>query len=216
MNTKNTTAQTYSSRIITFILCAALGACANPGKISPQNRAAIRTVQTVNPPKGAQSGLYADATSEAALQAGAQLGLAGLLIGAAIASHDINSEVDRWATITHGQESRVLQLVRRGVEKQFVQTGKLRFAANAPVDAQLTFAGIDFGVRHMGHQRFNAAISATVQLKKPNGQVVWQKLDTATSVNSLALEQYRQNPKAYATGLEEAAQQLAQKIVSAY
>ena len=80
MNTRNTPLSTHLTRFLATILCLALGACANPGKISPQDRAAIHTVKTVNPPKGAQPNLYSDMTSEAAARAGSQLGLAGALV----------------------------------------------------------------------------------------------------------------------------------------
>lgn len=195
---------------------AGLGGCANGSKISPQNRAAIRTVQILSPPNGAEGGIYGDKTTGAAAVVGAQFGLIGGFVGGAIAASNIKSGVKRWAPVTGGRQAQVLQLVRGGVEKQFVESGKLRVSAQGPSDARLAFTSITYGVSHGGKQRFHAAVSAALQMEKPDGKVVWKTGAFATSADQRTIQEFQQHPEAYSAALGDAAGQVVRKLVEAY
>jgi len=206
-----------SQRLLVITLCASLlSACAGPGKISPQNRAAIHSLRCINPPQGAEASCYSDRTSEVAGMVGAQFGLVGGLVGGAIAASDINAGVQRWAPLTSGRQNEVMQLVRAQVEKEFVQSGKLRCMANGATDAQLEFKRIGYGVCHAGSQQFHVIIIAEVEMKKPDGKVIWRTSSSGKSNTGRTLQEYKQNPQLYADGLKEVAEALAAKLVSAY
>lgn len=206
----------HASRLLLLLLCAALGACASPTKISAKNRAAIQTVQIVNPSLGARANVYNDSTSIAAVEAATWIGPIATIIATKSVEGHIESGVKRWAVVTKGQEARVLQLVRQSLEKQFVQAGKLRFSDQGPTDARLQFKSLVYGVSHAGNQRFQVTVEALIVMLK-DGQEVWKPIFfTATSSSSNTLEEYQRSPQAYAAGLDEAAQKLARSIVAAY
>jgi len=206
-----------SLRPLALLLCvASLCACAGPGKISAQNRAAIHSMRLINPPQGAEADCYSDSTSQAAGMVGAQFGLIGGLVGGAIAASDINAGVQRWAPLTSGRQDEVLQLVRNQVEKEFLQSGKVHCLPNGASDAQLEFKRIGYGVTHAGAQHFRVIIVASVEMKKANGEVVWRTSSSAESSACRTLEEYKQDPKTYTDSLQEVAESLAAKLITAY
>ncbi len=202
-----------TSRLVALALCASLVACANPAKISPQNRAAIKQVQLTNPPKGVQGNAYLDNTSAGALAAGAQFGLVGALVGGSIAVANANAGVKRWKGITGGREGRVLQAFRDNLQREFARAGKFKFGV--PADAELAITGLTYGVAHAGKQKFNVVVQGGLQMKR-GGKAVWTKFDTGTSSAPLSQEEFQANPKAFGAALEEAVQSLSQKLAGAY
>lgn len=203
-------------RILTLCLCATLGACANLGKNSPENRATIHTVRLVNPTKGAKADYYMDRTATASQVAGLPFGSAGAAVGRGIATLDVQSGQTRWTPITKGHEARALQFVRENVEKEFLLSGKLRCQTNDAPDAQLIFTRISYGVTQNGGMGFKVIIIAEAEMKTLDGATIWKTTSSGMSSASLPREQYRQDPKAFSSGLEVAAQNLAAKLVAAY
>ncbi len=203
------------ARTISLILCVALGACVNR-KVSPATRAAIRTASMVNPPNGAEAKFYGDQTNATTAAVGSAFGLIGGLVAAGVMASNTKAGLQRWESVAASKRSLVLARVREHTAREFGRAAGIRFADSGVPNAKLVFVRIEYGVQHNGDQRFAAAISSEVQIKRPADKSVWRGVAIGLSTTSRTLEEFQRDPRAFELALDEAAGKLAQELASHY
>lgn len=203
-----------ASRLLVVILCLGLAGCG--GRISAENRAALRKVQLVTPPSGATAAIYSDRTSTGAAMAGSAFGLVGGLIAAGVVAKNSEAGLKRWSPVLAGKDAEVLARIRSEVEKRFSASAGIRFAEAGPQDGKLVFKNLSYGIIQSGGQDFVVSITSSVEMQKASGEAVWQCFGNGISTTKRTLEQYQQEPAAFPTALNEAVAAFAQNLVERY
>lgn len=194
-------------RITTLFLVSVtlLSGCASKGVLSPQDRAAFRGVRVATPPPVTTAVLYADRTSAAAMTAGAPLGIAGALVGGAVAAGVMESGRKKFRPATEAVRASVPGIVADEFRKTLTRAGKTA----APPDATVSVKELKFGVSHLNDQRFLANIHASVTVTRQNGSLAATRLVGGVSATSFTKEEANSNPAVLQAALREAAADLA-------
>lgn len=187
-----------------------LSGCANKGVLSPNDRAALRGVRVATPPPVSTAVLYSDRTSATAMAAGAPLGIAGALVGGAVAAGVMEAGRKKFRPATEAVRGSVPGIVAEELRKTLDRAGKTA----ATHDATVSVKDLKFGVGHLNDQRFLANIQATVSVTRQNGTLAATRLVGGVSATSFTKEQAISNPAVFQTALREAAADLAGTAVT--
>lgn len=199
-------------RITTLLLVSAtlLSGCANKGVLPPQDRASLRGVRVVTPPPVTTAVLYSDRSSATAMVAGAPLGVAGALVGGAVAAGIMEAGRTKFRPATEAVRGSVPGIVADEFRKTLDRAGKTAAAHDATVSVK----DLKFGVGHLNDQRFLANIQATVSVTRQNGSLAATRLVGGVSETSFTKHEAISNPAVLQAALREAAADLAGTAVT--
>ena len=195
-----------------------LGACATSGRLSPADRAAIRSVAVqpqVAMPTKYNSYSYMDLTSGV----GSDLGLGGGLRWQAIGAAAIHSSASSGATLLDDSQTHsfpIEPIVRDTFTRTFQESGVFPCAAVGAADATITLTVAADGLEHEGLGReIIPFVAIKADLSKAGGKAIFTSMKKMRAEAGWhhTFEEFHANPQLLRAGWEDAARKASQAIV---
>jgi hypothetical protein len=144
--------------------------------------------------------------------AGAPFGIAGALVGSAVAAGVMESGRTKFRPATQAVKGAVPAIVAEELRKTLDRAGK---TAAAP-DAMISIKDLKFGVGHTTNQRFLAQVHATANVTRSNGTLAATRVVGGVSERSFTKEEAISNPGVLQFALREAAADMAGAAVTGF
>lgn len=189
--------------VSSLLIATILSACSGPGELSAEHRQRIHSVG-VSLPEPKKETIYADRSTMALT-----IGLGGGLVGGMAGAINMAAGESRFKPVTEPQRAVIAAMLRDKFDRALQAAGMKK----GRPDAALTAKFFRYGVAHRDNQRFSAEIAGVFQLKLANGEVVFGDMMTGSSTQTFSRNEAEANPRIYRAALEEAAQDIATKLL---
>jgi hypothetical protein len=155
---------------------------------------------------------YTDITGQRARGVGGQFGLVGGLVGAAIAAGSEGAGRDRFDPVVRARPIDV----RQTVQAHFVNTlnaSKLFTLTPGNADVRFKLVVNSYGVTPQNEHQLGGMINAQATLVDRAGKQVWSRQQIGVSHTTAMLDAFVANPGLWPQVMDEAAENLARKLV---
>ncbi|MDQ2867180.1 MAG: hypothetical protein M3R59_02035 [Verrucomicrobiota bacterium] len=191
--------------LVVWFLSLLLGACVTQPPLSSVDRSRYRRM-VVDPVEAPEHYVYRDITGQRSR------GLMGGLVGLALGAASEGPGFHRFDAAASRQPVDIKFLVRSKVAAA-LRSSNLFTIVPANGDATLHLKIYGYGVAPLDGRKVGGVISAMATLVGNDGKKLWQKGESGVSQTSDFLEAYETNPGLWRRVADEAADDLARKLI---